>query len=71
MIQGGRSERIACRIVGAYIKIEGCLEEELEEELDCVLCCCLEEVARRWGLDDIARLTAGMGSRLVMPLGSH
>jgi hypothetical protein len=29
------------------------IENYLEEDLDCILCCCLEEVDCRWGLGDL------------------
>lgn len=35
------------------LKIEVRLEEELGEELDCVMCCCLEEGARHYDWYDI------------------
>lgn len=35
------------------LNIQVCLEEELEEELDCVICCWLEEGAHHPDLDDI------------------
>lgn len=33
--------------------IEACLKDELEEDLVYILCCCLEEATRRWGLGDL------------------
>ena len=35
------------------LTIQVCLEEKLEEELDCVMCCFLEEGTHRCDLDDI------------------
>lgn len=35
------------------LRIEDCPKEDLEEDQDCVLRFCLEEVDRRWGLGDL------------------
>jgi hypothetical protein len=35
------------------LRIEDYSEEDLEEDLDFVLCCCLEEVNYCWGLGDL------------------
>ena len=45
------------------LKLEDCIEEALKEELDDVLCCCLEEESHSWSLDDLCRL-----AMLLMPL---
>jgi len=45
------------------LKMDIYLEEELEEEMGRVLCYCMEERARCYGLDDIIRLLVSVDLR--------